>query len=255
MRFFLTGLLFLMPSITLAAAIEAGFPPQTIWASKTSAMQGETIVLSTVVYNSDAATLKGTLVFIAKDARIGAREFEVPGGESQIQSVEWKPLAGEYEVAAAIEGTSAELSKKETPSIVVKVAPPPPPSAVEKTVSQVVHVASSSLPFVQAVTTNVFNAIEPYRQAGVDRLKAYVAAGNVGKTPGGVIAGTSTTNTSGFKNGTTASKGGLVSSLVRGAAGIALMIMGSLYLFYPFLAIIILGGLYMLARRVRRKSS
>ena len=247
---FLLVIPFLFPGLTFA--LEAGFPSQTLWASKTSIVQGETIVLSTVVYNGDASPLKGTLVFLADDIRVGAREFEIVGGGSQIQSVEWKPLAGEYSVVGAIEGTSAELSKRETPRLSIRVAPPPPPSQIQQTVTQVVNVASSSLPFVQNVTNTVFNAIEPYRQAGVERLKAYVGTQNGGKSARGVVAGTSTSNTTGFGSTENTNKG-FISSLARGAAKTGLFIMSSLYLFYPFLALLILGSLYLLARRVRRK--
>ena len=81
MRYFLFALLWL-PSISLAAETQAGFPTQAIWVSKSAAVAGETLVVSVVVYNGNTSMLKGTLVFTDDDARIGVRELELPAGES-----------------------------------------------------------------------------------------------------------------------------------------------------------------------------
>src|SRR3989344_8151988 len=105
MRYFLLALL-LLPSISLATETQAGFPTQAIWVSKTTAVVGETLVVSVVVYNGNTSTLKGTLVFTDGAVRIGVRELDLPAGESQIHSVEWKPKAGEHRLAARREGTA-----------------------------------------------------------------------------------------------------------------------------------------------------
>ena len=253
MRYFLLALL-LLPSISLAAETQAGFPTQAIWVSKTTAVAGETLVVSAVVYNGNTSMLKGTLVFTDDDARIGVRELELPAGESQIHSIEWKPKAGEHRLAARIEGTSAALSQTETPFITVTIAEAPPPSRAQRAASQAAetagNIASSSLPIVLGVATGIFDAIEPYRQKGVEELEAYVR-GTRSRT-GGAVAGTSTSNTAGF--GTAGASGnGLVSSITQAAAVAALFVMSSLYLFYPLLALLFLGGLYFLARRIRRR--
>ncbi|KKW46132.1 MAG: hypothetical protein UY98_C0032G0008 [Candidatus Kaiserbacteria bacterium GW2011_GWA2_58_9] len=213
-------LLLLLPAVSLAAEIQAGFPSQAIWASKSAAVEGETLVISAVVYNGNAAPLKGTLVFSADGARIGAREFELPEGKSQIHSIEWKPRAGEYRLAAAIEGTSAPLSQRETSSIV-----------------------------------SVFEAIEPARKAGVERLENYLEGARASSGSG--AAGSSAPDAAGFASsggeGEVAGKGGnLASNAAQTAAAAALFVMDSLYLFYPLLALLVLGTLYFLARRIRR---
>jgi len=249
---------FLVPTLAFAGETQAGFPTQAIWVSKTTAVAGETLVVSAVVYNGNTSALKGTLVFTDDAERIGVRELELPAGESQIHSIEWKPKAGEHRLAARIEGTSAALSQTETPSITVVVAEPPPPSRVQQTVSQAAqtagNIASSSLPIVLGIATSIFDAVEPYRQKGVEELEAYVekTRSRAGGSAGGTVAGTSTSNTSGFGSAG-ANGGGLVSNIAQVAAAAALFVMSSLYLFYPLLALIFLGTLYFLARRIRRR--
>src|SRR3989344_9131091 len=202
MRYFLFALLWL-PSISLAAETQAGFPTQAIWVSKSAAVAGETLVVSVVVYNGNTSMLKGTLVFTDDDARIGVRVLELTAGESQIQSIEWKPEAGEHRLAARIEGTSDTLSQTETPSITVIVAEPPPPSAAERAASQAAEtagsIASSTLPIILGIATGIFDAIEPYRQKGVEGLKTYVEStrSRAGVGTSGVVAGTSTSDASG----------------------------------------------------------
>src|SRR3989344_6749591 len=248
---FLSILLF--PFFSLAA-VQAGFPSQAIWASKSSAVEGETVVVSAVVHNGGAETLRGTLVLTAEEMRIGAREFELPSGESQIHSIEWKPEAGEYKLAAKIEGTSAELSQRETPSITVSITEPPPPSVVEETVSQLVQsastLASSSAPIITQAAQALFAQTEALREAGIVRLENYLAA-NAVRTPSsnvqGFVAGTSTSAEPGTKNLT-----GMFSGLTQTAAAAALFTMKNVMLFYPLLILLVFGTLYYLARRVRR---
>lgn len=256
-RGLLTSLL-LIPVFAFAASIQAGFPAQSIWLSKSAPVEGETIVVSAVVVNGSTAELRGTLAFVANDSRIGAREFELPTSASQIHSIEWKPKHGEYKLLARIEGTSAELSQRETPSITVTVKEPPaPPSEIERTISQVVQtgstIASSSAPMIIAATQNIFAQTEALRNAGIKHLENYLASGAVAeREPQGAIAGTSTSNATGF--GSTTEKGkGILSNIAQTAADAALFAFKNVALFYPLLASFILGTLYVLARRIRRK--
>ncbi len=259
-------MILLFPAFALSA-VQAGFPSQPLWVSATAPSEGETIVISTVVINDTSATLRGTLTFLANDMRIGAREFELPSSKSQIHSIEWKPKKGEYRVSAKIEGTSAELSQKETPSISITVREAPaPPSEIEKTISQVVEtgssIASSSAPIIIQTAQNIFAQTETLRNAGVERLENYLASKSPSGTQSskGSVAGTSTastdspqaSNAAGFDAPQKAS-GSVLSNLAQTAAAGALFVFNNAALFYPILALLILGVLYFLARRIRRK--
>jgi hypothetical protein len=254
-----TWLLILFFPVFSFAAVEAGFPSQAIWASKTSAVEGETILLSTVVYNGNVEPLQGTLVFTANDSRIGASEFQLSNGESEIRSMEWKPSAGEYRVAAEIESISAELSQRETPPITVTITEPPSPSALQQTVNQTVTTistfASSSAPFVVETVQTIYNQTETLRNAGIERIENYLssqASNTSGNSPVGSIAGTSTTNVAGFDDASTKGKG-LLSDIAQTAAAAALFTLKNAALFYPLVAFLILGTLYVIGRRVRRR--
>src|SRR3989338_5157710 len=91
---------FLVPTLAFAGETQAGFPTQAIWVSKTTAVAGETLIVSAVVYNCNTSMLKGTLVFTDDAARIGVRELELPAGASQIHSNEWISEAGEHPPSA-----------------------------------------------------------------------------------------------------------------------------------------------------------
>jgi hypothetical protein len=267
-RFFIAVLIF--PATTLAAA-QAGFPSQSLWVSSQSANEGETIVVSSVVVNDAETEIRATLAFLANDARIGARAFELPSGKSQIHSIEWKPKKGEYVVNARIEGTSAELSQKETPplSVVVK-EPPAPPSEIEKTITQVVQtgstLASSSAPFIIQTAQNIFAQTENWRNAGIEQLESYLASpsSSAPSEPpsrylkntlsNGMIAGTSTDSMSSMHSPQTGSGNGMLSNLAQTAAAGALFALKNAALFYPLLVVLILGTLYFLARRIRRQT-
>lgn len=252
---FLTTLLF--PSFAMAMA-QAGFPTQPIWVSSASPTESEMVVVSAVVVNDTEATLRGTLVFLANDARIGAREFELPSGKSQIHSIEWKPKKGEYKIVARIEGTPSELSQKETPAITITVKEPPaPPSEIQKAITQAVQtgsaLASSSVPIILRTAQNLFAQTENLRNAGIERLENYLAANAVRtkSTSAGAIAGTSNEDASDFDEDTKDGKS-VISNIAQTAAAGALFAFKNIALFYPILALLILGTLYSLARRVRR---
>ncbi len=266
-------LLLVLPSWS-EAAVRAGFPSQAIWVSKSSAIEGETLVVSAVVYNSESEDLHGTLVFTADDARIGAQEFELPGGGSQIHSIEWKPKKGTHRLTAQIEGTPAALSQSETSAIEITVAEPPPPSAVVQaaaTVSNIVgSVASTSLPIITSAVQSVYGTTEALRTSAVAYFKekaegamidfvnqSLVTSGEsedkvLSAETGGASDGTS--NTSGFEpvSSTTATPFSRVSQT---AAAAALFFFDSRPLFYLTLILLALGTLYWLARKVRRPQS
>lgn len=263
----LFSLFALLPAFSFASA---GFPSQAIWVSKTAAVEGETLVVSTVVYNSENESLHGTLVFTSDGTRIGAREFEIGSGGSQIHSIEWKPKRGKHRIAASIEGTSQPLSERQTGEIEITVTAPLPPSATERAISTATQVggalvqsagtiASSSKPIVLGVAKSIADILEPLRQKGVVRLENYLATAaqsgrgaaakpisQAGKelsaTRKGTTLGTSTENT----------KSSDISGIVQTAAAGALFVFKNAFIFYPFLAFLFFLVLYLFARRIRR---
>ena len=262
----------LLPLFSLAA-VQAGFPSQALWVSAIAPSEGETVAISTVVVNDTSATLNGTVIFLANDTRIGTREFELPSSKSQIHSIEWKPKRGEYKLLARIEGTSAALSQKETPSLTITVKEPPtPPSEIERTVTQIVQmgssIASSSAPVIQQTVQSIYAQTEALRTSGVDRLEKYLASNSKKENPQGAIAGTSTrstgstsslqassgqaSNTAGFDSVPAKGKG-VLSNLAQAAAAGGLFVLKNSALFYPLLALLILGTIYLLARKIRRR--
>lgn len=256
----LAAFLLAFPLFALAAEAgppaQAGFPSQTIWVSKSSAAEGETVIVSAVVYNEEPETLRGTLVFSASGTRIGVREFELPSGESQIHSVEWKPRVGEYELTARIEGTSASLSHAETPALAITIQEPQLSAAeqvLNETVRTISQITASSAPIVSQTAQTIFDKTERLREAGIERLEDYLASQQSQSNITGFVAGTSTSVVGSNTAAANISEGKeFVSNALHTAAAGALFAMKNVALFYPLLAFLILGILYMLARSVRR---
>lgn len=246
-------LLLIFPAFLFAQELQAGFPAQALWVSKMHAAEGERINISTVVYNGDTAALQGTLYFKVDGVQIGARVFELPAGESEIFSIAWSPSTGEHRITATIESSRGVLSLKETAPVIITIAEPPPPTVVQKTTElarTTVHtIASSSVPVVQKVATGIFETVEPVRKAGVERLETYLAPN--APSSRGTVAGTSTVHAG--SAGPAAEKENLARTAAQAAAAGALFLLDSLYIFYPLLAFLLLGTLYLLARRIRRR--
>lgn len=273
MRSLLVSVL-LLPTLSFAA-IQAGFPSQALWVSKSSIVEGETIVISAVVLNAGSDVLRATLVFTSDGTRIGAREFTIPGGESQIHSMDWRPKRGEYRIAAKIEGTSAPLSQKETSAILVSVAEPPVPSAMQETISQMTQtaamIASSSAPILEQAARALFAQTEALRNVGIEHLENYLASNAIQMTslaseaPSAAGAGAASPSRRNVKGASTNTLDDDVSGfdapkernifdkIAQAAAAAALFTMKSMVLFYPLLAFLFFGLLYFLARRVRRQ--
>ena len=87
MRYGMILLLFVLPSITIAADIQAGFPPRNIWLSRESATVGDTVIIYAALHNGSEKKIQGTVTFTVDGKSIGTNEFVLERGKSLMQSV------------------------------------------------------------------------------------------------------------------------------------------------------------------------
>ena len=246
-----------LPFAVQAAEINAGFPTQSIWVSEANATAGEEIEIFTVVYNGTDATLKGAVAFMVDGERVSTEDFELAAGASNIVSTEWKATSGEHFVAAAIERASSSnlndsitLSQKETASIAIFIAEPPPPpplanaaAAASEVIADAARVAT---PLLTEAANTAYAFTESLRLDAIARLEKIVEGATQGSiTP--EVAGSSTSNSSGFTNAETKKPSG-VSQVGQVAAAAALSALESRALFYPLLILFLFGLLYLLFR-------
>ena len=257
-------LLFLVPLFASAETISAGFPSQSVWLSTTNVTAGETITIYTVLYNSSDSVLKGTLVFSVDGTSINSEPFELPAGQTKIESAEWKATAGSHSFSASIKDASGNntqavaVSNTSSGTINISVAEPPPATGLEQTVNAITSVASqavsASLPIVSNVAKGVINATENFREAGIALAEKNISQG---PSPSGNETGSGATSSLVTENeqGTAVSQeenSSLLSRAMLLASPGILFTFKSPFIFYLLLCAILLLGFYLIGRRVRR---
>lgn len=159
--------------------IPAGFAPTSVWLSRNELVSGADVRVYTVVYNSSASALEGSVSFLIDDAEVGTAPFALLGGDSKILSTVWTPSEGTHSVSAKISSSldsktkeSRTLSSSASESLSVTVTPPPPKPAALQAVDTVSNIASSSTPIISSAVAQVTSATEALRTAGETYLTA-----------------------------------------------------------------------------------
>src|SRR3990167_7657305 len=114
MRFWPAFILVLLAGLPGVALAEAGFAKQSLFLSKSSATEGETVLVHAVVVNDAASVFAGELVLSTGDKKIGAVPLSLNAGEAQAVSVSWKPASGSHTVIAELKNKEGEVAEKES---------------------------------------------------------------------------------------------------------------------------------------------
>lgn len=108
-----------LPAVALA---EAGFAKQSIFLSKSSVTEGETVLIHAVVSNDAIDAFAGELVLADKE-KIGTVPVSLSAGEAQAVSVSWKPLKGSHTVTAELKAKDGKTVEKESATFYIKPKP------------------------------------------------------------------------------------------------------------------------------------
>ncbi len=248
----------LLPSLALAdASAVAGISPGSLWLSKASVTEGNSVKIMMPVYDSDAVTVAGDAVFSVDGADVGTAHFQLNSGEAEIVSTQWKAVVGQHAISARIENTTNADAKQAVmltgvsagPISVDVAAAPPPPTAIKL----IEDAASVATPAVLAASQALVNEAENLRQSAVAALSNAVANGDgqgSGEKATGLVLGAETYKTPSnvLPAAAAASKGASGWMLILDK--ILLFIVSSAWIFYPLGLILMLLILFFVLKRV-----
>lgn len=254
-RAILVCALLLLPSTTFAAS----FAKQSLFLSKSSVIEGDTVLIHSVVSNDTTTRFSGTLVLRDDATTIGSVPVTLGAGEANTLSVSWKPSAGSQAVRAQITTTDGVVV--ETQSATFVIAEKPKPAATHNLLltasasngadsSEAIQNSIESVsPAVANATAPVFNSLDSFREAGTNVLDTQIATtkAKLGNK-GGSVLGAETK-----KNSATDTALTIFETLYLYVLTIVRYIFSKAGVFYPILAFIFLFILYRLYRRMTRR--
>jgi hypothetical protein len=252
MRYIVALLLFVVPGV----AIGAGFATESLFLSKASVTEGDTVFIHAVVNNDAATSFAADMVFKLSNINIGTVPVSLKAGEAGTVSVSWKPGPGTHQVTAELVKGGEVL---EYQSATFTVAAKPKPAATSSTPTSTTTIESSKniqasieslSPAVAGATAPVFKLIDGGRESLAKVIDSQMAAAkkNLGSKEG---------ETLGDQTGKAASDPMGTFWFVLWTLYLYLLtllgfVISSAGVFYPVIAILILYSLWRLIRRMRR---
>ena len=88
-----------------------GFVSGNIWYSKDPFEEGDKIKIYTFVFNPDAKTLSGTVIFFDKTVLLGKKDFTIPAKGADDIFIDWTATAGDHMIFGKIENAKFLISK------------------------------------------------------------------------------------------------------------------------------------------------
>jgi len=259
---FVAGLLFLLPTLALAA----GFANQSIFLSKSAVTEGDTVKIYAVLSNNASAAFVGSVVLSDGGTKIGSTSVSIAAGGSQIVSIGWKPTAGSHDITAELTGSNSIVVEKESATFSVAEKPKPAtpvavftalasssPAAVQS--SQAIQDQINSIsPTAANVSKPAFNFFDGLRSTAADFLDSQLAStkAKLSSTPKtGIVAGESTTQDPKIQN-PWGSFWTVLYTLYIYVLTILRFLIGNAAVFYPLLAAIFFYFLWRTYKRFRR---
>lgn len=254
-----------------------GFAPQqSLFLSKNSVTEGDTVIIHTTVNNDGSNAFVGSMKFTDGTNSIGSTAVSLKAGEAGTISISWEPLAGTHQVTAELVSGTGTLVGTETESFIINQKPqpatPPIPDTPSNTPIPLTPVTSSAgiqnsianiSPAAAHLSAPVFGTIDSGRKAAAGALD-----GGINWSKNQLVQTKTTTkkpNTSAFKTtadtNTTSNTNqpSILTTLWTICATVILFVLSALrYLvgnagiFYPFLLIIFFFFLWRLFRGMRR---
>jgi hypothetical protein len=252
MKYFAVALCGLLLPISLFAA---GFAKQSLFLSKPSVTEGETVLIHAVISNEAGAKFTGELVFKDGESKIGTAPVSLGAGEAQTASVSWRPSAGTHAVTAELMN-GAEITEKQSASFVVAPKPNPTASAASQSASTIQSsqgiqqkIADLSPQAAQA-SAPLFTLIDSGRTSAADFVEAQITETKkkMEKDPDAEVSGAQTEKLPDTVGGFWSALNSLYLYILMAF----LFVISNAGIFYPLLAIAFLYCLYRLYKRFRR---
>jgi hypothetical protein len=254
--------LVLFATLFPAAAFGATFAKQTLFLSKESVTEGETVLIHTIVSNEATTSFAGKLEITNKEGSIGTVPVALAAGEAAAVSVSWKPLAGSHSITAQLLDQAGKVVEKESATFTIHakaVADTVTPETATTDVdsSEEIQQALANLsPAVAETSEPVFNAIDSARAQAAEVLDRGVAwskkqIGTSAIKNRGTILGTETEKSTTEKISSSAWT--IVATVVLYVLSILRHLVSSAGIFYPLFALLFFFMLWKLYRRFSRR--
>lgn len=237
--------LFVLPSLSHAA----GFASQSIFLSRSSVTEGETVIVHVIVENNDATTkFSGSLTLAEGEHQIGTVPVTLAAGEADVASVSWKPAAGSRTVSATLTDSTGTVVEQDKAFFTIAAKPAATATPVADTSAPIQKAIAEVSPAVAAGSAPVFNTIDSLRQNSLDFVTKQLADTKA-KLPG-VTLGAAAEKPSTQK--TDWSLGTIVRTIYFYILTIISAILAKAAFFYPVFAFLFFWGLWKLYQRMRR---
>lgn len=103
-----------------SSSSNTGFIQENIWYSKEPLVEGVVVQIHTIIFNSRAESLSGTVQFFDNEIILGKKDFSVAGGAVKDMSIDWKVTAGNHAIHAEIINSKITSAAGKTESILLE---------------------------------------------------------------------------------------------------------------------------------------
>lgn len=257
----LAAAIFLLPSVVFGA----NFAKQSLFLSKSSVVDGETVRIYSVVQNDTAGSFVGKLVVRDESKVLGSPVVNLDAGAVQTVSILWTPSAGKHTIKAQLVGSSGEVAGEESETFSIN---PKPSLSTEKESQVTASVESSEAiqnsigkysPQTENIVHPAFVLIDGGRQAAagvldkaVDWSKSQIGTKNISEAIKSSTDGDNASDPAGATSGVLGTLWFVLATLALYAASILRWLVGSAGVFYPVFAILLLYVLWRIIKRIRR---
>ena len=260
------------------SALAVGFAPQqSLFLSKNSVTEGDTVVIHTTVNNDGSEAFVGSMKFKDEAGSIGDTAVSLRAGEAGTVSISWQPSAGTHQVTAELDSKTGTVVGTETESFTIDAKPQPIEPATKNTTASIANSipltpvdSSKSIqqsiagisPAAEKLSAPVFGVIDSGRNIAAGALdggitwskKQLVQTESAGKKPTAKTALSTSTNAAAGID-----QASILKTLWTIVATVALFVLsafryliGNAGMFYPFLLILFFFFLWRLFRGMRR---
>ena len=237
-------------------AFAAGFATQSIFLSKDTVTEGDTVLIHTTVTNTSAENFSGTLDLHDEASAIGSVPVTLKAGEADTASLSWKPPAGSHTVTAELRDTKNTVT--ETTSATFSIAAKPVPAsavvqapAVDTSAAIQQSIAGIS-PTIAQDTAPAFTAVDSARKSIAGTLNNGIqwSKGQIGSnlSKGQVLGASTKATPSGIGN----TAWTILATISLYACSILWYLVAHAGVFYPILAFLFFYLLWKLSRSMRR---
>jgi hypothetical protein len=276
-KFLAVGVLILLPSLLLGVypevALGAGFAKQSIFLSRSSVTEGDTVRIHATVSNDAASSFTGNVMLLDGTASIGSVSVTLAAGAAQAISANWAPTAGEHTITAKLQTQSGAVIQETSATFTVAAKPAPAPNlpasrqglqtgttnatgltaATVDSSQGIQNQIGSYSPMVARGSEPIFAALDNFRTSAASFLDGQInsAKQHLATTPSTTIS----QGTIGQNPTIPSGSGGfwsIVYTLYLYVLTLVRFLVGSAAVFYPLFVVVFFFILWRIYRRIRR---